>query len=170
MAMFNHTLRPKQQQGVALIVVLVMLLIITLVGVSAMQSTTLQERMAGNLRDQTLAFNMSEAALRDAEVYLQQNSIGKFDGSSTGLFYSSANNVPDWSNASTTSWVVRSGTVSEVVQQPDYIIEELPPVYDTTQSASADTPLQEPPIYRITARGYGSTDGSSTVLQTTFRR
>ncbi len=168
--MTSCTVNRKSQSGVALVIVLVMLLIITLVSVSSMQSTTLQESMAGNLRDQVLAFNMSEAALRDAETYLQQSSIGKFDGSTSGLYYSTSTSVPDWNNSSTTNWVVRTGTIAEVAQQPNYIIEELPAINDTTQSASADTPLQEAPLYRVTARGYGSTNSSSIVLQTTFKR
>ncbi|WP_458576304.1 pilus assembly PilX family protein [Aliamphritea spongicola] len=38
---------------------------LSLIGVSAMQGTTIQEKMAGNLRDQISAFNAAEAALRE---------------------------------------------------------------------------------------------------------
>ena len=57
----------EDQRGAALIVGLIFLVILTLLGVTAMQSSTLEERMAGNARDRNLAFQAAEAALRDAE-------------------------------------------------------------------------------------------------------
>jgi len=53
-----------------LFVSLIMLLVLTVIGVTAMQTTTLEEKMAGNLRDQTLAFQAAEAALREGETWL----------------------------------------------------------------------------------------------------
>ncbi|EHQ53727.1 Tfp pilus assembly protein PilX [Ectothiorhodospira sp. PHS-1] len=58
------------QTGSALIIALIFLLLITMIGVTAMQSTTMQERMAGNLRDGYLAFEAAEAALREGETWL----------------------------------------------------------------------------------------------------
>lgn len=55
------------QRGVALITSLIFLVLLTLVGVTAMQNTTLEEKMAGNNRDRNVAFQAAEAALRDAE-------------------------------------------------------------------------------------------------------
>jgi type IV pilus assembly protein PilX len=76
------TLHPKQrsihagaprQRGVALIVALVLLLIVTLIGVAASQSTLLQERMSANSYDRSLAFQRGEAALRAAETAITAN-------------------------------------------------------------------------------------------------
>ncbi|PIE83390.1 MAG: hypothetical protein CSA09_00480 [Candidatus Contendobacter odensis] len=64
---------PQKQRGAALIVGLILMTVITLVGVTAMQGTTLQEKMAGNLRDSNLSFQASEAALRNCEQLLQNN-------------------------------------------------------------------------------------------------
>jgi type IV pilus assembly protein PilX len=55
------------QSGAVLIVSLIMLLLLTLIGASSMQTTSLEEKMAGNLRDRNLAFQAAESALRDAE-------------------------------------------------------------------------------------------------------
>ena len=55
---------PARQGGAVLVVGLILLVVITLVGVAAMQGTTLQEKMAGNLRDSNLSFQASEAVLR----------------------------------------------------------------------------------------------------------
>ncbi|HEY5758074.1 MAG TPA: PilX N-terminal domain-containing pilus assembly protein, partial [Steroidobacter sp.] len=52
-----------RQHGAALVISLLLLLIMTLLGLGASQSTRLQERMAGNQRDQELALQAAEAAL-----------------------------------------------------------------------------------------------------------
>ncbi len=57
----------RQQQGVALFVALIMLLIVTVLGLASMRATTLQERMSANMYDRSLAFQRSEAAMRAAE-------------------------------------------------------------------------------------------------------
>jgi len=60
-----------QEQGSVLLVSLVFLLLLTIVGVSAMNMTRLEERMTGNFRDHELAFQAAEAALLDAEAYVE---------------------------------------------------------------------------------------------------
>ena len=56
----------RRQSGAVLVVALLFLLIITMLGVSSMQSTTGEERMSGNVRDTNNAMQAAEAALRDA--------------------------------------------------------------------------------------------------------
>lgn len=65
-----HTSPARLQRGFSLIVGLIFLVAITLLGVIAMKNTLLQERMAGGLRDRSLAFQAAEAALRDAKLDL----------------------------------------------------------------------------------------------------
>ena len=67
------------ERGSALIVGLIFLVLITLVGITAMSSTVLQERMTGGQRNESLAFNGSESALRGAERDLWQ-SVATADG------------------------------------------------------------------------------------------
>ena len=59
-----------RQKGAVLVVSLLILLVMTVLGVAAMGTTTLQERMANNNRQQQVAFQAAEAALRAAEIYL----------------------------------------------------------------------------------------------------
>jgi type IV pilus assembly protein PilX len=61
----------KRSQGSVLIVSLVFLLLLTIVGVSAMNMTNLEEKMTGNFRDHDLAFQTAETALLDAEAYVE---------------------------------------------------------------------------------------------------
>ncbi|MBT8116583.1 MAG: hypothetical protein KJO66_02025, partial [Gammaproteobacteria bacterium] len=60
----------QRQRGTILFVSLVILLLLTILGVTSMSSVTMEERMAGNLRDGDLAVQASEAALRSGEAWL----------------------------------------------------------------------------------------------------
>ena len=53
--------------GSALVIALVLLLILTVLGLASMQSTSLQERMAGNFDQRHQAFQLAEMGLRMAE-------------------------------------------------------------------------------------------------------
>lgn len=61
----------KGNNGSVLLVSLVFLLLLTIVGVSAMSMTNLEEKMTGNFRDHDLAFQAAESALLDAEEYVE---------------------------------------------------------------------------------------------------
>jgi type IV pilus assembly protein PilX len=56
----------RGEGGAVLIVTLMFLVILTLLGVTAMTSATMEERMAGNTRDAAVALQAAESALRDA--------------------------------------------------------------------------------------------------------
>ncbi len=64
--------RVPRQRGAVLIVGLVILLVVTMVGIGGQQSTVLQERMAGNMRQNNIAFQAAEAALQLALSYLEE--------------------------------------------------------------------------------------------------
>ena len=57
----------RQQRGVALIVVLILLLIMTLLGLASLRGTLMEERMTSSLYDRSLSFQAAEAALRQGE-------------------------------------------------------------------------------------------------------
>ena len=56
----------KRQRGAVLIVALLFLVILTMLGVTAMTGSTMEQRMAGNSRDVAVALQAAEAAMRDA--------------------------------------------------------------------------------------------------------
>ena len=62
---------PSHERGAVLVISLVLLMIMTILAVTLSQTSTLEQRMAGNARDLDAAFQASEAALRGAEVALQ---------------------------------------------------------------------------------------------------
>jgi type IV pilus assembly protein PilX len=61
---------PTRQSGVVLIVALIMLLVMTITGVTTMSGSTLQERMASNQRQRVIAINNADQGLRQAEAVL----------------------------------------------------------------------------------------------------
>ena len=55
------------QSGSALIISLILLVLLTIIGISSMQNTTMQEVMSGNTKQQHRSFQAAEVGLRDAE-------------------------------------------------------------------------------------------------------
>lgn len=54
------------ERGVALVVALILLVVITLVGLAAVRGTIMQQKMAANMYDRQIAFQNAEAAMRAA--------------------------------------------------------------------------------------------------------
>lgn len=65
---------PRAQLGIALVVALILLVLITLVGLAAMRGTIMQQRMAANLYDREQAFQSAEAAMRAAAAQIPTDS------------------------------------------------------------------------------------------------
>lgn len=64
---FPRNLGMRAQRGAVLVVALMFLVVLTLLALTSMSGTTLEERMAGQYRDLNFAFQAAEAGLRDAE-------------------------------------------------------------------------------------------------------
>ncbi len=169
----GKTRSSTQQQGAALVTSLIILLILTVLGVTAMSGSSLQELMAGNFRDQTLSFQATESALSDAERTIESWTIqplpddtgsnGVFNPDLFGVFEDKAFDASVWASGTVYS---QAGALP-VSQDPVYIIEEVDFV-----GSSADYRDQVKRagvvFYRITSRGTGSSDNSVTMLQTTY--
>jgi type IV pilus assembly protein PilX len=180
----DSTRRPSaalgRQRGVSLLMSLLLLAVLSIATISAMQTAGLQERISGNTRDRTLAFNAAESALRDAEEYLRvESNLPLFDGSVAGHYRKnefpglvltrvSAGTSVDgsatevWNDPASVAYVKARGIsygsktgiadLPLVAEQPRYIIEMMP------QDSS------RPITYRITAVATGR-DASLIVLQ-----
>lgn len=59
-----HATTCQRQQGAALIFGMVILLVVTLVGITAMQGTTVQEKMAASVQFSEVAFQAAEDSVR----------------------------------------------------------------------------------------------------------
>ena len=56
----------NRQGGTVLVISMIILLAMTLIGITGMQTTVLEEKMTGNQRDRNLALQASEAGLRES--------------------------------------------------------------------------------------------------------
>jgi len=164
-----------KQRGVVLVVAMLILLLITIVGVTGMQTTILQESMAGAIRDKHIAFNAAEAALREGEKYLSGASLPTFnnaggryssDGTSEELW-----KTVNWTAASASFIYPNTGLVgSNLTTLPRYIIEELPESeIEPSSIVIGVNPQTTRTLYQVTARGVGKV-GAVAILQTTFLR
>ncbi len=61
----------SQERGAALLLTLAILLILTVLGVSSVQTTSLQEKITRNNRDMNVAFQAARAAILEAEAWLE---------------------------------------------------------------------------------------------------
>lgn len=175
------------ERGSVLTISLVFLVLLTIIGITAMNFSTLEEKMAGNFKDQYLAFQAAESALKDAETDAFVNISGATPFTSTctnGLCLPTASGAyiwetVDWSLSSTTSRRYGSSTGSPVIgtsvaEQPRYIIEDIPNPTTPPAGESASDAWKRgatgTEYYRITARGVGSTSQSQSMLQIIFRK
>ena len=68
--MITVSTKQAYQRGAALVISLIILALMTLIGVTAIQVSTQQEKMVANARDSNNAFQAAESALRRAEQLL----------------------------------------------------------------------------------------------------
>lgn len=174
----------RRQNGAVLVISLIFLLVMTLIGVAAMQGVTLEEKMAGNMRSGEIAFQAAEAALREGEEWIMD--INLYDPPTA---VSSCSNNPcllwqrgqltDYLAQKNSSWWLihgreygEAGTqeIAQASMDPRYVIEYLG--YDPANTI-VDTDERAhhigPHFYRVTAVGFGSDTAARRVLQTTVR-
>lgn len=154
----DHPQMPSRQRGATLAIALIFLVILTLLGLSAMRVTVMEERMGGNTRDRDRALQAAETALRDAEFYL----VGKDQYSFTttcanGLCANGS--APDWT---TYAWNgtkdVQSTTTIPGLAPPRYFIEFAGFISLAGNSGSVNA-------YRITVRATGGNTNTQVFLQ-----
>lgn len=173
---------PTRQRGVVLIIALIILLALTILGVSGMSTTTMQERMSANTRDRQIAFQAAEAALRDGENYVQNNTMDPtmFDTNCTnGLCDCSDKTtgcVEYWTDPALSVWTTAnrhklySSAYPSVAAQPEYIIEYMGNVNPAGISSSTTPNATDPQMFRITALGTGQTPNATVMLQSTYQK
>jgi len=133
------------QRGMALLVSLVFLLLLTLIGLSSMQNATLQEKMAGSVSLRNQSFQGAEAALRVGEsaVQLDSYSLAVCNGTSQCAppAESSTVKVAGFNSTSGVTWIA-SGTGFYGVQN-----------IGTTLTAVNVPSNTSATLYRVTAVG-----------------
>ena len=166
---------PRRQRGAVLVVSLMILLVLTLVTLTAIQASTVQERLAGNTRNLDLALQAAEAALREGEGRLEATTLPAPGGGSGWYHYALApapawGDPAAWESAATLEYAMNSDDGWEVAAAPEFSVEELPPLPDPGGSLEAGGALPEDTVYRVSARGFGANANTFVILQTTYRR
>jgi type IV pilus assembly protein PilX len=178
----NHMIprrSPAKQGGVVLFVTLILLLILTLLGVTAARMQTVEERMARNENNRQLGAQSAEAGLRSAETGLLTGIYVNFAANGGGLY------APLLSNGSPVTPVIWSTPGATLAyagppltqvptgsQTPQIVIENLPPVAasgDDISVASLNPGSPPVTVYRVTAQGIGADGTSTTTLQSIVR-
>ncbi len=174
----RHRPMPGRQSGVALFISLVLLLVLTIVGVSSVQTTSLEVRMTRNEHDTMLAFQAAESALEDGEAVAQAlvTPDGFTQAGNNGRFLIAPMGEEEhfqkdavWAGGS----VQAPTNVDGVAEQPRYIIEHISSVTLDMQAHQLDDPYaggaaDRVEVYRITARGVGGTPNSRVTLQSIY--
>jgi type IV pilus assembly protein PilX len=165
----------RNQSGVTLVVSLVILVSLTVLGVTSMQATRTEISMAGNQRESGLTFNAAEAGLREAESFINTStSKGIYSDPTNGL-YDKADEDPDYGDKAVWDAApVSTASLAYAYEQPRYLIKYLG---DRSQNEVAAVNIggygsSQPGItvsnFRVTARGTGQTGNANRYVQSYF--
>lgn len=169
-----------RQRGAALFVGLMLLLVLTLLGLSSSNASIMQERMAGNLQDRNLAFQRAEGALRDIEMRIRDIATGGGSGNLSaaqlwgqlGLdvgdcsLYNAVESGGAWGGWESAPWV-------ELGSDQEYAVIDLGLGGANFQTSGCipmmqmnSTPMGQ--YYMVLARGTGQSESTQVILQTIF--
>ncbi len=174
----------RRCRGAALATALVLLLVLTVLGVSVLNTVMLEERMAGNLRDSTLAFETAETVLMSAERNLAGgwrlgvdpkpdcsnqvcdavNGTPTYDGVNPLDFENNAHNDGFWYANS----VTYTGAINNAAKNPSYYVEKTDNICSTAEINCEGGSIRG--YYRVTARGIGAGTNTVSILQIHFAR
>ena len=163
----------RHQKGVALFVVLMLLLVVTILGLSSLRSTVMEERMSANMFDRSLGFQAAESALREAETRVAlaaTRAAVPGSGCASGLCATPAGSDTErWLDSGFSAWLNATvATAPAASGAPQYVAEAMG---NGSNWAGCDRieprdPLCESPRFRITARsGAAGTDRAQVILQ-----
>lgn len=170
--------RPARQRGVALLVVLILLLVMTLLGLASLRGSLMEERMSAGLYDRGLGFQASEAALREAEALLAAGGLVfpangclaglcarrvDLTGADTARWLDPAT---PWRNSTVNLGVDSDGDGTAIATTPQFIVEAMgeAPNWPGCDREMPIHPSCMSPRFRITARS-NAANRAQVVLQ-----
>ena len=177
---FSHR---SAQNGMAMIMSLLLLLVITLLAATSIRGTVLQERMKASMEDYARALEAAEAALRAAERELDSNTDLPFSATGANGYYEAGNRGqwPDWlaAGAPTGASGANEYNPSGLVLRgpaPQYMIERTgasdlggAPPGQGVDATEWEEHREGGELFRIRARGFGATEDTVVVLESLYR-
>jgi len=160
-------LGPASQGGAVLFLGLALLLAITAGALSAAQTTSLELRMSRNSHDAALALRAADAALAEAEAWLDTDG----DPAAPRVYAGGTRYGEGAAWRDQTVWAAHGQTAGMrlpgVVEAPRYLVEWVT-TYLGTGLESLPGPLVD--VFRVTATAVGSSRATVVRLQATFAR
>jgi len=170
----------KGQQGAVLVTVLIYMLVLSMLGISSMRGTAMEERMASNSWEHSRAFHAAESALLDAGQWFlfEPDLIESSGDGSTGIWDTGSvasavvNSTFDWSTHGLvygSSSGNSTAMFADLYSMPRYVFEEsgFEPSDNDPDTLAKRTGVF---YYNVSAIGYGRSDGSRSVMQTTLEK
>lgn len=193
---FRHQPRSR---GAVLILGLVILLVMTMVGVAAIQTTALEERMAGNMRQRDLALHAAEAAAQLAATLIQRQvevipptDTGTYgvwraceltDSGSSAVCTAYSTRLDHWASgrASTAGDKTYADIATLTGYADDLTINKIPGVAKQPRVAIESQFVPDLPVdaaskgggvhyYKITALGFGADENARAIVETVIAR
>ncbi|MFC3816358.1 PilX N-terminal domain-containing pilus assembly protein [Lysobacter sp. GCM10012299] len=173
----NRVTLPRQR-GVALMMVLLLLIVVTLLGLASLRGALLEERMSAGMFDRSLAFQSAETALRVAEQKVRETALtGRSIGVNCATLHAICTSTPAGMDAATvagctagapgcwTSVAEKSSYSDAAAGAPQYYIEYMGEFSGNAEDDGAGRGASAyqygaPPvthgksIYRISARSH----------------
>ncbi len=186
----------SREQGSVLVISLLILLIMSLLSITSINNSVLEEKMAANSRNNQIAFQAAEAALRAGENFISINMVTNTPAGGSPADTSCTNGLCDcdnravsiggsglsvngcpfeyWTDATLNVWntVYRpyTNTTLGPNNQAKYIIEYMGKTQPVIPDPDPRTCITCPDMYRITALGENTSSGARVMLQSTFRK
>jgi len=166
---------PHRQRGVALLVVLMLLLVMTLLGLASLRGSIMEERMSANLFDRSLMFQAAEAALREGEDFAANTKPGQYTAACTNGLCTAPTTTADvtfvnrWLLDNPPYKTTTAVTSGSLVVTPGYFIEYMGSA-PNWPGCDRENPIQAGclgPRYRVTARATAP-GRSQVILQSSF--
>ena len=186
-------LRIRRESGMSLFPAMMFLLVLAVLGVGALSSTLMQEKMVSSTKDMNIAFQAAEAGLRDAESDVAKNITGGTVFSAAcanGLCTPPSQWTPpssadistsiNWSNSALTrtyGFYTGAPALPDVAAQPVYVIEQVSKspasgvgtsVGTGCGAACASSAGAGTNYYRLTVLATGIYPGTRVILQSTY--
>ncbi len=166
------------QHGAVLIAVLMIIVVVTILGVTAIDTASLEGKLARNYQERTLAFQAAEKALRSGEQFLEgltaepvacgsgscsvwrRGALQELSGEPAKMW---------WESQPAGWWITRGG--SSTSSGPEltaiYIIEERSFVQNNIQANIISSGMN---YYTVTAMGVRNGSGARVVLQSHYMK
>lgn len=180
---YNSYENPLSQQGFALFISLIIVLLVGIVAVSSLRITEMTEVLSGNSIERSRAFQAAEGALIEGEKSAIEMTEGRIFANTTGSYglYSSGNLPENWWRDPTDINVTTADLeYPAVASNPTYVVEEVGDYVSDGGSGIVSLDRgsasygrktssgREVVLYRLQSHGVGVTDVSQAVVESLY--